>query len=93
MAILNFDLNSVEICLLCKRGNLGDSTGSVILECPKRVHVLDRGGLQKIVCVICGCVMTGHYLWMFCVLDPVHDTVSDDGMGMLRGDGVCSMWQ
>ena len=38
-------------------------------------------------------VMTGHYLWMFCVLEPVHDTVLDDGMGMLRGDGVCSMWQ
>ena len=44
-------------------------------------------------CVVCGSVMTGHYLWMFCVLEPVHDTVSDDGMGMLRGDGVCSMWQ
>ena len=69
------------------------STGSAVLECPKRVHVLDREGLEKIVCVVCGSVMTGHYLWMFCVLEPVHDTVSDDGMGMLRGDGVCSMWQ
>ena len=30
LAIVNFALNSVEICLLCKSGNLGDSTGSAI---------------------------------------------------------------
>ena len=43
LAIVNFALNSVEICLLCKSGNLGDSTGSAI----SNAHRFQRGQNQS----------------------------------------------
>ena len=43
LAIVNFAVNSVEICLLCKSGNLGDSTGSAIFN----AHRFQRGWDQS----------------------------------------------